>query len=360
MWGWVWAGFLALALITSACRKGAPTPPCGQPAGDLHRAAWAGDRAESSARIEQGFDVNEVDEAGFSPLHWAVIGGQVATARLLLERGADPNLGAGGTMTPLHWAAMKGRVELIDVLLGRGARADAVNAYGMTALHEAANPDVVRALIDRGVVIDAVDERGRTALHVARNGDVAQALLERGADIRIRARDRRTALEVAVLGDGESHGLTAYAARAPVRLRGPRARSAIIMRNVTECAIAELVLVVQSPAAFAEVVPLAITSLAPAQLATFNIELHQRPDAAAGVYPLDVTVSVAGRAVGRLALSVDTRPEDVPEDRGMIRLGKGAVRPTPSRIHYLAFLIVPLLVVGLWWWVRRRARPARK
>jgi uncharacterized protein len=48
--------------------------------------------------IERGADLNQGDNAGFTPLHLAVATGHVEAARILLTGGADPNArtGAGG------------------------------------------------------------------------------------------------------------------------------------------------------------------------------------------------------------------------------------------------------------------------
>ena len=53
-------------------------------------------------------------------------------------------------------------------------------------------------------------------------------------------------------------------------------------------------------------------------------------------------------------LKVDTTMSVTPEDRGMIRLAKGQMRPAPSRWSYLVYAIAPLLVIGAWLFLRRR------
>ena len=46
----------------------------------------------------------------------------------------------------------------------------------------------------------------------------------------------------------------------------------------------------------------------------------------------------------------------IPEDSGMIQLAKGSLRRAPSRLHYLAYVAVPLLVFAAWFVVRRGRR----
>ena len=63
---------------------------------------------------------------------------------------------------------------------------------------------------------------------------------------------------------------------------------------------------------------------------------------------------MAGKPLVDFDLRINTEMREIPEDSGMIRLAKGSLRPAPSRLHYLAYLVVPLLVFVAWLLVRRR------
>jgi ankyrin repeat protein len=337
------------------------SPPSEPPAftGALHRAAWVGNVAELRARLGTGAGGTAVDEKErgneWTPLHVAAMTGRVEAASLLLERGADPNARGRYDMTPLHWAALRGRAEIAALLLQRGSRHDARNIYGLTPLHEAADERVARVLLDAGASLAATDDRGLTPLHLARNKRVARALLERGASLTTRSRDGRTAWETAVWDQLEPGGVTLLALRPSARLRGAEGRAEIYLRNVSERPLAGVSLHASSRVCAAVAEPARVPMLQPGQLVTFALQLARRPNVGDGEHPLSLSVSVGERSLGTVAIRVDTTRGETPEDRGEIRLGRGALRPKASRWQFAAYAVVPLLVLAAWLvWRRRR------
>lgn len=63
--------------------------------------------------IERGADLNQGDNAGFTPLHLAIANGYVESARMLLEAGANPNARTG-SVGGKQWAN-KTPLELLSV-----------------------------------------------------------------------------------------------------------------------------------------------------------------------------------------------------------------------------------------------------
>jgi hypothetical protein len=326
-------------------------------AADLRAAAAQGHVEAITDLLARGANVNAADARDWTALHHATIAGHADAARLLLERGADPNFRGQFDLTPLHWAAMKGRAEICALLLRRGARFDAQSLWGMQPLHLTADAKVAAVLFDAGASVTAADQEGATLLHRARNGSVAKAILEKKADIRTRDRAGRTPLEVVVFDENEVKGIVVYVARAAARLRGPSALVPVELFNLTENAISDLVVrVEESVAAGGEARPERVAEFAPGQRLVLTLALTRREGVQEGEYPLAFAVSAGGARLGRIELRLDNSRGQTLEDRGYIRLGKGSIRPAPSRWQYLAYAAGPALLVGALLWLRRRSQ----
>ncbi len=302
-----------------------------------------------------GAPVDGKDASDWTALHFAAAYGWTDVAAILLDRGADPNARARFDMTPLHWAAMRGHAEVAGLLTRRGARADARNAYGMTPLHLAADDKVVAVLVTAGAAVNPLDDRGRTPLHTARQGKVAKALIDRGADLRIRTPQGRTAMELAAVDTTEKAGLSVHGPML-ARLRGLISQARVTLINISTRPMDNFVLSGHSPACSVDVTPLQLPSLQPGQLADFTLTFVRATDAREGDHPIFLSTSVAGTHLVDFDLRINTERREIPEDTGMIRLAKGKLLPAPSRLHYLAYVAVPLLVFVAWFVVRHRRR----
>jgi len=74
-----------------------------------------------------------------------------------------------------------------------------------------------------------------------------------------------------------------------------------------------------------------------------------------GEHPIFLSISGDGKNLGETDLKVDTSTSVTPEDRGMIRLAKGKVRPHSSRWFYLIYGAAPLLVIAAWMFLRKKS-----
>jgi Ankyrin repeats (3 copies)/Ankyrin repeats (many copies) len=323
----------------------------------LQEAAILGDIGQMRALLDAGAPIDQRGRFGRTALQEAVIAGKTDAASLLLDRGADPNAPSQFGMTPLHWAAMKGWPEMVGLLARRGGRPDARNAYGMTPLHDAANDEVAQALLAVGAKVSAKDDRGMTPLHTARGPMVVKTLMEAGGDMRVESKDGLTPFDLGVVNALEPAGVSIQSLRAPARLRGALGRTSITIRSVTDEPLDDFAISANSPACVeVEVFPDRIDRLAPAQILPVVLTLFRSPDAAQKEYPLFFTLSSRGKEIGAFDLPLDATKGLTLEDQGWHRLGRANIRPAPSRLRYVAFAVVPLLVVAAWLLARRRSK----
>ena len=74
------------------------------------------------ACLNNGADVNQVDEEGYSALYYACLHGYTIWSITLLNKGADPNLGPKkATTSPLHRAVENEDFTVIERLLNADA-----------------------------------------------------------------------------------------------------------------------------------------------------------------------------------------------------------------------------------------------
>ena len=148
------------------------------------------------AFIDHGADVNEAEDDGqfgITPLMRAAETGSVEVAMLLLENGAEINKVDNYNDPALNYGAYFGNLEFIQALVAEGAKTDFVGYEGNTALSFAQNQgheEVVAYLMSLGssdAPMDALDPAAATeALYTAvqedNNALIAQYIAA-GADV---------------------------------------------------------------------------------------------------------------------------------------------------------------------------------
>lgn len=113
---------------------------CGQQAPiSLHAAAESGNTQAINTLLDQGHDINQQDNRGYTPLLAAAAGGQVQAIELLVNHGADLNAMDNAGNTALHIATSYGHLEAVRVFLQKGLTTQARNYAGLTALDIARN-----------------------------------------------------------------------------------------------------------------------------------------------------------------------------------------------------------------------------
>ena len=156
----------------------------------LIRAAERGFPTIVARLLDEGIDVNHVNNLGWTALHEAIILGDgsesyVEVVQLLVDGGADVRLPSRtDAVTPIDHAQQRGFTEIADIL----RRAERGMSPDQRLLDAASDGSViaVKAALEAGADIEAQDAHQRTALlraAAADNVDVARFLVARGADV---------------------------------------------------------------------------------------------------------------------------------------------------------------------------------
>ena len=161
--------------------------------GDLHLAAYHADVEHVLEFLDAGYDPNEYDQSGYTPLLWAafrgVVGNQLPVIQALISAGADVNaLTRAGDSSVLMLAVQAG------------------------------SDGLVRALVERGAEINRTADEISPLMVAARSGDaqIVRTLLELGADPTLRA-GKYTAADYACHGGHDQLAELLKSSSAPSR-----------------------------------------------------------------------------------------------------------------------------------------------
>ena len=125
--------------------------------------------------IKSGLDVNiKYGFNGKTPLLQSAIHGQYNVAKTLIDNGADVNKVDDDGESPLMFAVIVESIPIINLLIKSGANINHQDKNGLTALHKAVltdNTDVVNFLLGQKKSRAYIkDNEGKTPLYYARSG----------------------------------------------------------------------------------------------------------------------------------------------------------------------------------------------
>lgn len=160
--------------------------------------------------LQEGAEVNALDEDGKSPLMHAVDDGLVDIARILLDHKADVDCLNPGGVTSLASIASINWPDMASLLLERKANVHAKMKANVTmmdmALHLGGNAPVVKLLLEHKIDVNEVDRRGNSyLLRATENGDAdtVSVLIDGKADIELSNDEGKTPLLTACWGSDE-------------------------------------------------------------------------------------------------------------------------------------------------------------
>ena len=188
----------------------------------LHVAAGKASPEIIKILMDAGFDINQKNKNGWTPLFEATLFGNRDVVSYLLELGINPNTRNAIARTPLHEAARLGYTYIVRDLLDAGATYDVEDYQGKTPFFlavESGYIDIIAQLYEKGASADGMNLQKQTPLHIAvlnNNGTLVKYLVDNfPVDIGQIDSLGRTALDLAYIKGDES--IIAYLANTYVQ-----------------------------------------------------------------------------------------------------------------------------------------------
>lgn len=168
----------------------------------LSNACQHGEIDKCRLLVRKGANVNEIDSAGFLPVHYACANGFTDIVRLLLEYGSDVTSYLSG-YAPLGIASQNGHYEVVRVLVEFGGNVEEKGKGGSPPIVLAAannRVECVSTLLDLGANVNSCDLNTDTPLHAAVKLDEPDAmirlLLNHEADTNAKNRQGQTPVKL--------------------------------------------------------------------------------------------------------------------------------------------------------------------
>lgn len=167
----------------------------------LHQAVKDINEQKVHNLVEQGADINALDEKGKTVLHLASSIGRYTLVKYLVEQGANVHIKDKSHKTPLVYAIEKNRIKVIVYLSKVVNKQEAEQEEGLFEAAKNGDMDFVAYALSRSD-INRINSDGKTALHIASEAaqfEMVGFLLDLGANRTLLDHDGRTALNYAKL-----------------------------------------------------------------------------------------------------------------------------------------------------------------
>lgn len=186
-----------------AARRGIAEAEIQFTVGGLEKAIERGRQDIVDLFVKAGFNLEQTNDQGWTPLMVAAFFGKESAAEMLINAGAKIDSHDTQGYRPIHWAALQGFDRVIAILLEKKANPNEPSLRGITPLIQAAargHLACVCLLLDGGASPNFPDEEGWTPLHKAvsnRHHAVARELVEHGADKLAPHKSGKTPIDIA-------------------------------------------------------------------------------------------------------------------------------------------------------------------
>jgi ankyrin repeat protein len=173
----------------------------------LHRVCSGGSASAVASLLAHGYDVNERDNAGISPIYYAAGRENLPILRMLPEKGANVNMKGEDYYTPLQTAVQAGHERTVKLLLNHNANVNVQGgklSWSLIAASVQGHEGIVILLLKIGADINVQGGHYGTALEAASwsgKMEIVKPLLENGADVNAQGGQFGTALNAACYKD---------------------------------------------------------------------------------------------------------------------------------------------------------------
>lgn len=169
----------------------------------LHITVYTGYYDITRILIENGANINEVDNNGLTVLHAFCYKNEKDLVELCLDNGADVNIGDNRKFTPLYLACIANNLEIAKMLYMKGAHVNVKTIDGLPLLHRMImnnSVEMIEFLIKHGADINLKVSNGLVAIHMAcvfDNIKLVKLFLKNGADVNARSNNDDTPIIIA-------------------------------------------------------------------------------------------------------------------------------------------------------------------
>ena len=178
-------------------KKEAKKPMTTQEQEQFFQAVENGNISEITSFIEDGANINSVNQEGRTAAMIATYNNDPESVKLLIENGADVNIQDSMKNNPFLYAGAEGYLEIVKLTIDAGADPMLLNRFGGTALIPASEHgyvDVVKELLEQTEIdVNHVNDLGWTAILEAivlgdggkKQQETLRLLISHGADVNI-------------------------------------------------------------------------------------------------------------------------------------------------------------------------------